>query len=381
MTQFARRTRTLFAAGLTATLVFAGCLAGGAAPAAAEGTRGTAQASTVQDPLLARNVARTPTRVTRVSSSPSAAGARVPVSSTRRVVRRAEPRTATELAAIQGLSYSDMRTHVLLQGATLRVRLYPGTNRVVVGGREYTVKDRVTRSGSAILLTSRVSRFLQSRIYQYRAEEAREKKRLVVAPTRLEPLPPLPVRKPIVRKVPKVDVTPAARPPQPRPAQVAARAGRDWEPRTNARNWKWIVLHHSDDESGDMAKYHAYHLNEKGWENGCGYHFVIGNGSLSGDGEVEVGPRWPVQLQGAHCKVPGNRYNEHGVGICLVGDFEQGTGRPSAAQLDALVNLVRWLKQRYGIADDHIMGHCDACSTCCPGKNFPWAEFRRRIAN
>ena len=37
-------------------------------------------------------------------------------------------------------------------------------------------------------------------------------------------------------------------------------------------------------------------------------------------------------------------------------------------------------KQRYRIDDADIIGHCDACSTCCPGRNFPWAEFRRRIS-
>ena len=334
------------------------------------------------------NDGRAPTYVTRSTvknprvPSPRIAAGPTRVDTTRRtsrVVRMAEPKTAAQLAAMQGLSYKDAQTYVLLEGATLRIRLYPGTNVVVIAAREYQVKDRIVRNRADVQLTPRVARFLQTRIYEYRQRESQ--RRVVVKPRpRLEPLPPLPERRPIARKVPKVDVKPASRPAPKRPSVAAPRAGRDWAPRVNERDWKWVVLHHSDDLSGDMAKYDDYHRNDKGWENGCGYHFVIGNGSLSGDGEVEVGPRWPVQLQGAHCKVPGNRYNERGVGICLVGDFEEGSARPSRAQMDALVNLVRWLKQRYRIDDADIIGHCDACSTCCPGRNFPWAEFRRRIS-
>ena len=42
---------------------------------------------------------------------------------------------------------------------------------------------------------------------------------------------------------------------------------------------------------------------EKGWD-GLGYHFVIGNGSDTRTGLVEVGPRW-ARRSGAHCRSPG----------------------------------------------------------------------------
>ena len=159
-----------------------------------------------------------------------------------------------------------------------------------------------------------------------------------------------------------------------------SRCSRRWVPPTTERKWRWIVIHHSDDLRGNVAKYDDYHRNEKRWEHGCGYHFVIGNGTLSGDGEVEVGPRWPRQLHGAHAKTPDNRFNDFGVGICLVGKFNDGAGRPSRAQMDSLVRLVRWLQARYDIDVDRVHGHCDCCVTDCPGKNFPWAELKRRIA-
>jgi hypothetical protein len=144
------------------------------------------------------------------------------------------------------------------------------------------------------------------------------------------------------------------------------------------RRWKWIVIHHSDDRSGNAAKYHAQHL-AQGWENGLGYNFVIGNGTLSGDGEIEVGSRWVRQIQGAHTKTDDNCFNEEGIGICLVGDFENG-GRPTAAQMAALSRLCLWLMDRYDIPLENVRGHCDCKPTACPGRHFPWAELRSRLA-
>jgi hypothetical protein len=101
---------------------------------------------------------------------------------------------------------------------------------------------------------------------------------------------------------------------------------------------------------------------------------VIGNGTQTRDGQVETGPRWERQIQGAHAKTADNRYNEEGVGIVLVGDFEKG-GRPTGRQYDSLVQLTRWLMARYGISSDRVLRHSDCKSTACPGKNFPWGRY------
>ena len=90
----------------------------------------------------------------------------------------------------------------------------------------------------------------------------------------------------------------------------------------------------------------------KGWD-GVGYHFVIGNGTNTGDGQIEVAPRWPIQKWGAHAKTPDNRYNEYGIGICLVGNFD--TARPTAKQMQSLEKLVAYLMQTY---------HIPAAQTC-----------------
>ena len=267
----------------------------------------------------------------------------------------------------------------MLEGRRLRVRMYPGTRKAVVAGREYTLKDRIERNGGEVVLSPRVTGFLSQQIDAFFAAESRRLAEAQRTRAVRAPLPPLPRRVVVtrVRKAPPrvPDVLPAAV-----PAQPAARGGDPaWVPPSREREWRWIVVHHSDDESGCVEKYDRYHRQGRGWEHGCGYHFVIGNGSQTRDGEVEWGPRWTQQLHGAHAKTPDNRFNELGIGVCLVGDFDRGGGRPSRAQMDSLVRLTRWLMERYGIAAENVRGHCDCCPTCCPGRYFPWTTFRQRI--
>ncbi len=141
------------------------------------------------------------------------------------------------------------------------------------------------------------------------------------------------------------------------------------------------VVHHSADTSGNAAKYDRHHREVNGWDS-LGYHFVVGNGSMSGDGEVEIGPRWPIQKHGAHARnhaLGDNRYNEEGIGICLVGAFDDGGQRPTQRQLDELVRLTRWLMQRYGIPASRVLRHCDTCTTECPGRHFPWSTYQSRL--
>jgi hypothetical protein len=130
---------------------------------------------------------------------------------------------------------------------------------------------------------------------------------------------------------------------------------------------------------------------QRGWEHGLGYHFVIGNGVGFPDGQVFVGPRWSSQKTGAHCKskagryfgrsCPSNYFNEHGVGICLIGDFE--TGRPTARQLETLSRLIAFLCQECRISPDRVYGHGEVThKTACPGRYCSMDTIRRsaRIA-
>lgn len=145
--------------------------------------------------------------------------------------------------------------------------------------------------------------------------------------------------------------------------------------RVDARRWRHIVLHHSGIEDGNARAYDAGHR-RRGMEYGLAYHFVIGNGRDSREGEIEIGPRWLKQQRGGH--VRSSAVNENGIGICLVGNFEKR--RPSARQLAAAYSLVDYLRDGLVHPGHKVTVHrwVDRNHTVCPGKNFPFADLKRR---
>ena len=145
-----------------------------------------------------------------------------------------------------------------------------------------------------------------------------------------------------------------------------------------ATRWTYIVIHHTATHEGNASFIQKLHF-QRGFWNGMGYHFLIDNGTDSkGDGQIEVGPRWAKQMDGAHANA--DDMNIRGIGICLVGNFSETY--VSEKQLDSLVYLVKTLQNRYGIPSDHVIRHSDVKgkNTECPGTHFPWADFKRRLA-
>lgn len=148
-----------------------------------------------------------------------------------------------------------------------------------------------------------------------------------------------------------------------------------WKPKVKERRWKYIVLHHTATSQGSVASIHRAHsqrLDSRGkpWR-GIGYHFVIGNGHGMEDGRIEQTFRWVDQIEGAHA---GNaNYNNWGIGICLVGNFDKT--KPTPRQLDALTTLLIALKENYGIDSKHVLAHKTVKSTHCPGRYFPLHLF------
>jgi len=137
-----------------------------------------------------------------------------------------------------------------------------------------------------------------------------------------------------------------------------------------------VVIHHSATPSGSAAAFDREHR-AKGWDE-LGYHFVIGNGNGTADGQIEIGPRWRKQKYGAHAKTPDNRYNEYGIGICLVGNFDGSL--PTRAQMDALARLTAWLQAEYSIPAERVITHKDTKPTACPGRLFNSAQLRSMSA-
>jgi hypothetical protein len=138
------------------------------------------------------------------------------------------------------------------------------------------------------------------------------------------------------------------------------------------RHWTEIVIHHSAGDQGDLRLIDRYHRDKRGWLS-AGYHFIIGNGTLSGNGVIEVCPRWLDQQDGSHC----HGHNATAIGICLIGNFEVPGEKPSPVQLLSLAQLTAYLSLRYGIPSENIYLHreVEGALTLCPGKNFPEREF------
>jgi N-acetyl-anhydromuramyl-L-alanine amidase AmpD len=163
-----------------------------------------------------------------------------------------------------------------------------------------------------------------------------------------------------------------------------------------AKGWKYIVIHHSAGNNGNAKIFHDWHT-EKGY-GGLSYHFVIGNGNGSNDGEIETGFRWEEQISGTHVTVDSWYHNIFGIGICLVGDFNKT--KPTSEQLSSLIALITNLSKEYKIPVENIIGHNDVPfgeidwsngrinvalstktqTTRCPGKSLNVTELRKSFS-
>jgi hypothetical protein len=137
------------------------------------------------------------------------------------------------------------------------------------------------------------------------------------------------------------------------------------------RPWRYVVLHHSANARGGYDQIDREHRKNLGTA-GCGYHFVIGNGTDSPDGQIEVARRWSDQKGGAHCRNARTPdVNDYGIGICLIGNLDDAP--PTPKQVAAARALVAYLRDRYQISADHVGTHAVLAQgpTACPGKRFP----------
>jgi hypothetical protein len=146
------------------------------------------------------------------------------------------------------------------------------------------------------------------------------------------------------------------------------------------RRWQFIVVHNSGTRQGSARIFDYYHRHVRRMKNGLAYHFVIGNGTSTGDGQIEVGDRWRRQINGGH--VHSDYLNNIALGICLVGDFNRG--QPTRRQLAACEELINYLRKRCGKIDAHyavVRPHREVnppqWATDCPGDAFPYPWFRK----
>jgi hypothetical protein len=140
--------------------------------------------------------------------------------------------------------------------------------------------------------------------------------------------------------------------------------------------WKFIIVHNSGTRQGSARVFDYYHRHVRRMKNGLAYHFVIGNGTSTRNGQIEIGDRWVHQLRGGH--VHSDYMNNIGLGICLVGDFNRD--QPTRAQLEACEELIKYLQERCG-AKMQVRPHREVnpprWATDCPGDVFPYGWFGR----
>jgi len=192
------------------------------------------------------------------------------------------------------------------------------------------------------------------------------------------------IRTPAPATTKTVAATPSA-PPKPTPAAPKKPAAPEWRfinpvrsqiegPKDRLRDWEYIVVHHSGTSGGNAKIFDYYHAEERGMENGMAYHFVIGNGTDSGDGQIEVGNRWRRQIQGGH--LASETLNEIAIGICLVGDFNRS--RLGPRQAASLIELVQYLRKMMPEQRLKFRTHREINTrpTECPGRLFPTQALR-----
>lgn len=148
------------------------------------------------------------------------------------------------------------------------------------------------------------------------------------------------------------------------------------------RRWKYIVVHHSAGQFGTIEFLQEVHRDRQPGDpiDAIPYHYVIGNGNGLGLGEVASDWRKEYDIWGTHLSARNSLRNFLGLGICLVGNFEEDA--VPKAQFNALVTLTKELMGRYDIPPSNVLGHglIEGESTKCPGSHFPFDAFKHAIS-
>ena len=148
------------------------------------------------------------------------------------------------------------------------------------------------------------------------------------------------------------------------------------------RRWEYIIVHHSAGNFGTIEFLQQVHRNRQPGDpiDAIPYHYVIGNGNGLGMGEVASDWRRDKNIWGTHLSANNRQRNFLGLGICLIGNFEEHP--VPEGQFESLIALTKSLMNQYDIPRENVTGHglVDGESTQCPGRYFPINEFRQAIA-
>jgi N-acetylmuramoyl-L-alanine amidase CwlA len=139
------------------------------------------------------------------------------------------------------------------------------------------------------------------------------------------------------------------------------------------RELKQIILHHTGGLAGKfdspwLIDWRHRHL--RGWDE-IGYHFLIGAGWLTIEGQIYAGRS--IEKEGAHAR----GCNGDSIGVALIGNFNRGA--PAQKQIKSLVRLIAELCEKYRIPIHGIYGHNEKYSTNCPGRYVDMREIRMLV--
>ncbi len=147
---------------------------------------------------------------------------------------------------------------------------------------------------------------------------------------------------------------------------TTARSAIDSGLKVMANAWQRVILHGSGTRAGNANLLDRYHRDVHRRSDGLAYHFVIGNGSQSADGQVEASERWLAGRGAADAEGIGL---SESISVCLVGDFNAQA--PSLAQLEALDELLDYLAVKLGSLPVTTHQHITGSDASCLGSQFP----------
>lgn len=128
-----------------------------------------------------------------------------------------------------------------------------------------------------------------------------------------------------------------------------------------------VVLRNNRLAPARLRSHQAAHQ-DRGWPD-IAYHLLIDrNGNV-----YEGRPRWAVGDTSTNYDPRGHLL------VMCEGNFQEQ--RPSAAQVRALVDILAWAIDRYGVGVRTIRGHLEYADTACPGRALQrrLGEVRRRV--
>jgi hypothetical protein len=135
--------------------------------------------------------------------------------------------------------------------------------------------------------------------------------------------------------------------------------------------WRGVSIRFSGHSWGSIQTVSQQH--QRLGLGGVAHHFVIGNGTGSGDGQIDMGFRWRHQEPSGLTLLERQR-DPLLVDICLIGD---GQSPPTSAQLRELVWLIRQLQARLTISSSQVVLAADGLDAVAHG--FPEATLRQQL--